>query len=234
LPTARLSVGSNEHVVAMNSRRIAVVRTVMLDIVGPLIVYRVCRQGGVPIVWALVLSGSVPGLGVLVDWLRFRTLELVGVFVVGGIALAIVLALIGGNPKVLLLDGAATTTAIGIACLVSLGRRRPLIFYFAQAFSGGRHSVAGQEMDEEYIQYEAARSFWRTVTVVWCTTYFLEATGTVILVQTAPRADALVFNRVTPTLASAVLIVWTTWWGNRLRAEKPTGEPPDGEPSHQV
>lgn len=214
-----------------NSRRTAAVRTVLLDIVGPLIVYWVCRQAGVPTVWSLVLSGSVPGLGVIVDWLRFRTLELVGVFVVGGIALAVVLALIGGSPKILLLDGAATTTALGVACLVSLSRRRPLIFYFAQAFYGGRHSVAGLEMDEEYLQYEEARSFWRTVTMVWCTTYFLEAAGTVVVVKTAPRGDALVFNRITPVLASAALIAWTIWWGNRLRAEKPTSQPPHGEPT---
>lgn len=141
-----------------------------------------------------------------------------------GITLGIVLAVISQNAKVLLLDGAATTAAFGLTCLVSLTRRRPLIFYFAQAFYGGRHSTAGVEMDAEYLRYAQARSFWRTVTLVWCAAYFIEAVAVLFVVQTVSTGGALAFNRTTPTLVSAVLIVWTIWWGNRLRAEKPTDE----------
>jgi hypothetical protein len=212
---------------AASSTRSAVLRTVGLDIVGPLVVYRICRSTGVPTVWSLVASGCLPGLGVLIDWVRWRTLEVVGAVVLAGIVLAIVLAVISGNQKVLLLDSAATTAAFGVGCLVSLTRRRPMIFYFAQAFYGGRHSVAGVEMDDEYVRYTEARSFWRTVTLVWCATYFLEAAAVVFVVQTASTGEAVAFNRVTPTLASAVLIVLTIWWGNRLRADKPTDQPND-------
>jgi hypothetical protein len=220
-------VTTDEGPTAASSTRAAVLRTVGLDIVGPLVVYRVCRSAGVPTVWSLVASGCLPGLGVLIDWLRWRTLEVVGVVVLAGIAIAIVLAVISGNQKVLLLDSAATTAAFGIGCLVSLSRRRPLIFYLAQAFYGGRHSVAGVEMDDEYSRYAEARSFWRTVTLVWCAAYFLEAAAVVIVVQLASTGVALTFNRVTPTLASAVLIWWTISWGNRLRRDKPTGEQDD-------
>jgi hypothetical protein len=209
----------------VGSTRRAVLRTVGLDIVGPLVVFRVCRSAGLPTVWSLVLSGCPPALGVLIDWFRWRTLEVVGAVVLAGITLALVLALISGDPKVLLLDGAATTAAFGVACLVSLTRRRPLIFYFAQAFYGGRHSAAGEQMDAEYVRYQEARAFWRTVTLVWCATYLVEAAAVVTVVETWSTGSALIVNRLTPTLASAVLITWTIWWGNRLRAEKPDDEP---------
>lgn len=219
-----MSVTADEHPSPSGTRR-AVVRTVGLDIVGPLLVYRACRGAGVPTVWALVLSGCLPGIGVLIDWLRWRTLEVVGAVVLAGITLAIVLALVSGSPKLLLFDSAATTTAFGLACLVSLTRRRPLLFYLGQAFYGGRHSAAGLEMDAEYVRFQEARSFWRTVTLVWCAAYFVEAATVVIIVETSSTGDAVLFNRVTPTVVSAALIAWTVWWGNRLRAEKPTDEP---------
>jgi hypothetical protein len=207
-----------------SSTRVAIARTVGLDIVGPLVIYRVCRTAGLSSVWSLVASGASPGLGVLIDWLRWRTLEVVGAVVLAGITLAIALALVTHNPRLLLLDSAATTAAFGVACLVSLTRRRPLIFHFAQAFYGGRHSIAGLEMDAEYAQYRQARSFWRTVTLVWCAAYFIEAAAAVTVVETASTGEALTFNRTTPALASALLIVWTIWWGNRLRADKPTDQ----------
>jgi hypothetical protein len=228
-----VGVTTDERPTAASSTRGAVLRTVGLDIVGPLVVYRVCRSAGVPTVWSLAASGCLPGLGVLIDWLRWRTLEVVGAVVLAGIVVAIVLAVISGNQKVLLLDSAATTGAFGVAALVSLTRRRPLLFYLAQAFYGGRHSVAGLEMDDEYVRYIDARSFWRTVTLVWCAAYFLEAAAVVFVVATASTGEAVVFNRVTPTLASAVLIVWTIWWGNRLRAEKPTDGPDAASVTHE-
>jgi hypothetical protein len=209
------------------SPRAAIARTIGLNIVGPLVIYRVCRGAGLPTVWSLVISGSSPGLAVFLDWLRWRTLDVVGAVVLGGIALGIVLALLSGNPKLVLLEGAATTAAFGIACVVSLGRRRPLIFYFAQTFYGGRHSAAGAELDADYIRFQDARSFWRTVTVVWAICYFVEAAALVIVVQTSSSGTALVFNRIAPTLVSALLLAWAFWWGNRLRADKPTGEPTD-------
>jgi hypothetical protein len=203
------------------------VRTVGLDIAGPLVVFRVCRSAGVPTIWSLVASGCLPALGVLIDWVRWRTLEVVGAVVLAGIVLGIVLAVVSHDPKLLLLDGAATTAAFGIGCFVSLTRRRPLIFYFAQAFYGGRHSPAGAELDSEYIQYRQARSFWRTVTVVWAITYLVEATVLVLVIESEPTGVALTFNRITPGLTSVVLVLWTLWWGNRLRADKPTDDASD-------
>jgi hypothetical protein len=199
-------------------------RIALLDIAGPLVVYRVYRAAGGSEVWSLVISGLPPGLGVLFDLLRWRTLEVVGAVVLGGIALSIVLAFISNNPTVVLLEGAALTAAFGVACLASLRRRRPLIFYFAQAFYGGRHSTDGAELDAEFDRYVAARSFWRTVTIVWGVTYLIEAAVRAVVVQYLSTGAALTFNRVVPWLLSGLLFGWTFWWGNRLRREEPDAE----------
>ena len=203
------------------SRRAGVARIALLDIAGPLVVYRVCRDAGVSEVWSLVISGLPPGIGVMFDLLRWRTLEVVGAVVLGGITLSIVLAFISNNPHVVLLEGAALTAAFGVACLASLNRRRPLIFYFAQAFYGGRHSTDGLELDADFDRYADARSFWKIVTAVWGITYLAEAIVRAVVIQYVSTGAALSFNRIVPWLLSGLLFGWTFWWGNRLRREKP-------------
>lgn len=216
-----LGVAGDDTETRTISRSEGVLRTVGLDIVGPLIVYQLLRRAGMSEAWSLVLAGCLPALGVLIDWLRWRTLAVVGCVVLGGIALSIVLALITDDPKALLLEGAAITAVFGVVCLVSLRARRPVIFHFAQAFYGGRHSVDGAEMDADYVRYEEARSFWRTVTMVWGLAHIAQAGLLVAVVQTTSTGTALTFNRTVPWLITGLLFAWAFWWGARLSAQKP-------------
>jgi hypothetical protein len=204
-------------------------RILVLDIVGPLLVYRACRAAGVPDVWSLVLSGLPPLLGVLSDWLRWRTLEVVGAFVLAGISLSVVIAVLTDDARIVLLESAAWTGVFGLASFLSLATRRPLLFHFAQAFYGGRHSAAGAELDDDYEQYAEARSFFRVVTIVWGVVFLLEAAGKVFVTRVAGTGTALTVNRTVPWLVFAVLLSWTLWWGNRLRARRPTDSAPAGQ-----
>jgi hypothetical protein len=195
----------------------------------PLVGGRLCRDTvDVPEVWSLVVSGALPGLGVAIDWVRWRTLEVVGAVVLGGITLSVVLALISNDSKVVLLEAAATTAAFGVACLVSLGFRRPLIFFFAQAFYGGRHSLDGAELDTDYDEFPRARSFWRTVSIL---TYLVQATAATIVVHTQSTATALAFNRTIPWLVFGVLFARAYLWGNRLWVRGSTSRPRTPQPS---
>jgi hypothetical protein len=218
-------VGNDNRAVPVVSRRAGVLRLVGLDIVGPLVLYRVCRGAGLPEVWSLVLAGILPGIGVVIDWLRWHTLEVVGAVVLGGIGLSVVLALVSDDPKVVLLEGAAITAAFGVGCLLSLTARRPLIFYFGQAFSGGRHSAEGAELDADYERYDEARFFWRTVTTVWGLTHIALAAILAVIVWTSSTGTALTFNRTVPWVLTGGLLAWAFWWGERLRAQKPEDEP---------
>lgn len=196
-----------------SGRWLGMLRTLGLDLVGPLLTFQLLRSQGLSEVWSLVLSGTLPAIGVAFDWIRWRTLEVIGVIVLSGIALSIVLALISNDPKIVLLEGAMITAAFGIACLVSVRWRRPMIFYFAQAFNGGRHSVEGAEMDTDYNNYSEARSFWRTVTIVWGVVNIAEALVRVVVVERVSTATALTVNRTVPWLIFAGLFAWTYWWG---------------------
>lgn len=193
-------------------------RVVALDLLAPLIAYQLCREAGVPTVWALVAAAVPPAVGVVVDWLRRHTLEVVGVTVLAGLGASVVLALLTDDPHVVLLEGPLLTAAFGVACLVSLGFRRPLILRFAQAFEGGRHTEEGAELESDYDAAPVARRFWRVTTVVWGIAYLVDAAARVVVIQTAPTSTALAVNRVVPWVVFAVLLAGTVTVGNRLRA----------------
>lgn len=202
------------------SARSGAARIIGLDIAGPLIAYRLCRAGGMPQVWSLVASGALPGLGVLVDYVRWRTLEVVGALVLGGIFLSVALALISGSTKAVLLEGAGTTGAFGLACLASVATRRPLLFYFVQGFYGGRHSDEGAAMEQRYDGIPVVRSYFRTITVAWGAAYLVEAVVLAVVVQLVSTGTALAFNRIAPWLVFALLFAWTYRRGMRLRASQ--------------
>jgi hypothetical protein len=195
-------------------------RMVGLELVGPLVVYRVCRAAGLTEVWSLVIAGVLPGIGVLADWLRWRMINVVGVVVLSGIGLSLLLAIVTDDAKAVLLESAAITATFGAACLVSLATRRPLIFYFGQGFYGGRQSVEGAELDADYDRYREARFFWRTVTAVWGLTQIALAAVLTAIVQASSTATALTFNRTVPWIVFGGLLAWSFWWGERLRAQK--------------
>lgn len=207
-------------------KRSGAARIVLLDILLPLVVFRMARNAGVPEVWSLVLSGLPPAAGVSLDWQRRHQIEAVGVVVLGGIALSMVLALLTDEPKVLLLEGALTTAVFALAHLISTRARRPLIFYLAQAFQGGRSSASGIELETEYDRYEEARLFWRRAAIVWGTVLLTEAAARVVVINNASTSTALAINRIAPFLIVAGLISWTLWAGARARE----GEPLDAAP----
>ncbi len=208
-------------------RRSGAARMLLVDIVLPLFVFRMARAAGLAEVWSLVISGLPPAAGVFFDWQRRRQIEAVGVVVMGGITLSLVLALLSDDPKIILLEGALATAVFAVAHLLSIRMRRPLIFYFAQAFQGGRFSGAGIEMEVEYDEYADARSFWRMAAIVWGTVGLTEAAVRVVVIQNVSTSIALAVNRIAPFLIIAVLIGWTLWAGARAREGKPLASEPE-------
>jgi hypothetical protein len=89
--------------------------------------------------------------------------------------------------------------------------------------NGGRHSAEGAEMASDFDLYREARFFWRTVTAVWGVTHIALLLAVTLIVQTQSTGTALSFNRVVPWILTGVLLAWTFWWGERLKAQRPPG-----------
>ena len=108
----------------------------IFDIGGPLLAYHLLQSNGVGTVPALVLSGVLPAIGVIIGIIRHRRVDAVGVLVLAGIVVGAVLGLVSQNPKLVLDEGSVSTAVFGLICLGSLATDKPMMYRFALEFMG--------------------------------------------------------------------------------------------------
>src|SRR5690349_25066394 len=76
----------------------------VFDLGGPLLAYSLLRSAGLSAVAALVISGVLPALGIVIGALADRRLDVIGVVVMAGIVVGTVLGLTSHNARLYLLE----------------------------------------------------------------------------------------------------------------------------------
>ena len=199
------------------SRLWSAAKIVVFDVAGPLTAYSLLRSAGQSAVSALVLSGTLPAVGVMAGLIRRRHLDFVGVLVLAGIAVGTVLGLVSGSARLVLVEGSVPTAVFGILCLGSLGTHRPLIFRFALEFMGG-DTPRGRDFGDLW-RYPGFRHTFRLFTLVWGVVYLAEAAARVVIVEMTSTTTALTVSKVMPFVVTAGLAGWMTAYGRRARRE---------------
>ncbi|MGH3153910.1 MAG: VC0807 family protein, partial [Streptosporangiaceae bacterium] len=126
-------------------RQIAMI--IVFDLGGPLLVYTLLRSAGLSTVAALVISGILPALGIVIGAVVDRRLDIIGVVVLAGLVVGTVAGLVSHNARLYLVEGAVPSLVFALACLASLRSAKPLIYRFAVELLGpgtpkGREVVA--------------------------------------------------------------------------------------------
>jgi hypothetical protein len=184
---------------------------VVFDVALPLAAYSLLRSAGLTAVAALVLSGVFPAINVAIGAILNRRLDVVGALVLAGIAVGTVLGLVTHSTRVMLMEGSVPTAFFGVACLGSLGTRRPLIYAFALEFTGP-DTAKGREMTGLW-QHAGYRRVLRIITAVWGAGFLLEAAFRAVIAYHTSTGIALLSSKVTPFLWAGVLSAWTFWYG---------------------
>ncbi|HLX52162.1 MAG TPA: VC0807 family protein [Streptosporangiaceae bacterium] len=195
----------------------SVAMLVIFDIAGPLAAYNLLHSAGLTAVTALLLSGIFPALGVIINAIRHRRLDVVGGLVLAGIVVGAVAGLLSHSARLLLAEGSVPTGVFGVACLGSLWARRPLMFGFALEFTGPDTSK-GREMTRLW-QYEGFRRVFRVITVVWGVAFLFEAAVRIVIIYSTSAGTALAISKVMPFLAGAVMSAWTIAYGAHKRRQ---------------
>ena len=194
-------------------RLVSLAKIAVFDLVGPLVTYSVLRSAGMGTVGALVLSGVVPALGVLLGVARHRRVDVVGVLVLVGIAVGTVLGLASGSARLVLLEGSVPTAVFGAVCLGSLWTARPLMYRFAIELIGA-DTPKGRDFADKW-RYIGFRHAFRVTTVVWGVAYLAEAMARVLIVESTSTGSALVLSKAMPYGVAAVLAVWNVTYARR-------------------
>ena len=182
-------------------------RIAAFDVVGPLIAYALLRKAGLSAVTALILSGVLPAIGVTMNAIQRRRLDIIGAVVLAGIVVGAVLGLVSHNARLVLLEGSVPTAVFGLACLGSLRAPKPLLFGFSHEFVGP-DSARGREMTRLW-QFAGYQRAYRVVTAVWGVGYLVEAGVRVAIVENTSTGTALVASKFLPYVSAAVLAAWT-------------------------
>lgn len=183
----------------------------------PLAVYYAVRPhlgGDTP---ALMIAGIPASAWVGIQWLRRRRIDPIGSIVLFGFVAGILVSVVlGGSAFVLKVRDSAFTALFGMACLVSLARDKPLMFYMGRALSAGDDPARLAAYDELWTMPTAPRTF-RLITVGWGVGLLAEAAMRVILAATLPTGP---FLAVSPVLGGAFfggLFAFSVWYSRRAR-----------------
>jgi len=192
----------------------------VFDLGGPLLAYSLLRSSGMSAVTALVISGVLPALGIVIGALADRRLDVIGVVVLAGLLVGTLLGLTSHNARLYLLEGSVPSAVFALGCLFSLQLRQPLIFRLAVELLGPG-TRKGRDVAAAW-RYPGFRRAFRTITVAWGVGYLAEAAIRVAIVATTSTGIALVCSKLIPYAFALVLSVWTLVYGEheKKKAER--------------
>lgn len=154
----------------------------IVDIGIPLALYYGLKALGVSDLTAL-LAGVIPGLiSSAVSLVRERRTDLVGMAVVLSMVGSAVVAVLGGDARLLLVRNAWISLPFAGITLWSLRHPRPLTYTVTQAIMPRRAAV----MDQLWETNERFRDAWKWITVCWGIASIVDAILRVVLSYTLP------------------------------------------------
>lgn len=192
-------------------------RTVLLRDIGvnavlPYATYLILSHEGVPTVQALAAGAVFPVGAILVGFVRERRVQTLGLIVLLATVVSILAALYFTSPFLALAKGSLFTGSLGIALLVSLLARRPLVFHLANI---GADPEDRQHADTLWDTEPRYRSLMRHITAVWSVALLCEASLRLVLIPLLPIALFLPISEAMWLGCCGLLIAWSWRYGAR-------------------
>lgn len=205
----------------------------------PIGVYFLVRQHVSSDAAGLIIAGSVSVAWIVIQFIRQRKVDFVGVIVLVGFAVGVVSStLLGGNSYVLKVRDAVFTALFGVACIVTLfTHERPALFYVSRYLSAGNDPVKVSAFDRLHDVPIGRRTF-RVLSVVWGIGLVVEASARLTLADLLPTGT---FLAVSPFITASViggLFAFTAMYSKRAQLaaaaafalEQPGDAAPGGAP----
>jgi hypothetical protein len=201
----------------------------------PLGVYFLVRSHVQTDTQALIIAGGFSAAWVVLQFVRERRIDLVGVIVLSGFAVGVGSAeLLGGNSYMLKVRDAFFTAIFGGVCIITIfTHRRPALFYVGRYLSAGQDPAKMAAYDELH-DVPIGRHTFRVLSVVWGIGLIIEAGSRMSLAELLPTNT---FLEVSPFVTGSVLgslFAFTVVFVRRSQLETmfaapapPAGDEPD-------
>ncbi|GHO49123.1 VC0807 family protein [Ktedonospora formicarum] len=186
----------------------SLVSSILINGVLPFIIYiLLTNYTNTSELLALVASGVPPLLESIVGILRRKRIDVLAGISLAGITASLIIALLGGSPKIYLIRESFFTAIFGLVFLVTLLFSRPLMFYFSRHFATGNHPKNIPWFDSLW-QYRGFRISMRVMTTVWGIGFLLEAAIRIYLVFALSTEQFLI---VSPFIIYGIIGILATW-----------------------
>ena len=190
-------------------------RSLVIDLAMPWIAVQLLqRVWGVPTVPAFAVAAIFPATSILLSWVRHRRPEYIGIGVLVTILSGIAVALLTNDVRFAVLKGAPALALFGLACLLSLRRERPLMFFVGRQFTAGDDEARAQAWTAR-LQNSGFRRAMRLLTLGWGLAALVEATLGIAAAFLLSPGIALVVEPMLGIAAVAALLTWTTAYARR-------------------
>ena len=187
------------------------IRGLAWDIGLPLVAYYGLHALGATDWVALLAASAVAGLRMIWGAVRDRRLNLLALVMLLVFGVGLGLALIGGDPRFLLLKDSFTTTVVGLAFLGTTLFDRPLTLAAMERFNPERAEVLAQRYrDDHHVRHGYRLTSW-----VWGAGLLVEAALRVPLIFLLPIDVMVAVSQAMMIAAFALLIAWTSWYSRR-------------------
>lgn len=202
------------------------VRTLAVDAALPWLAVRLLQRfWDMPIVPALALAALIPASSIIVSWVRARRVDFIGLAVLVTILGGIAMALLVDDPRFAVLKGAPDFGLFGIACLVSLTRQRPLMFFVSREFAAAGDEAKAARWTAR-LDNPGFRQAMRRLTVVWGLACLGEAMLGIAAAFLLPPTTALVVEPMLGIGTITALLTWTLRFARRRQASVSRGTAP--------
>ncbi len=181
-----------------------VLSAVAETIVAPLAVYGLLTLCGVATVRALLGSAAVSVVVVVVGYLRHRRVSALGVLVGAQFLLALAIATITGDARLMLAKESFSTVVVALVFAASTLTATPVLARIHRDLT-----TRPGEFDRRWLDDPAFRRAHRRITAVWVCGLLTSATAVVAAAYLPPVDTAVVLTQVIPLPVYLALITWT-------------------------
>lgn len=190
-------------------------RNLAVDMLLPYLAVQVLsHRAGWSTASAVAVAALFPAASIAVNALRRRRLEWIGLIVLVTLAGAIGVVLFTGNVRLALLKAVPGAALFGLACVASLGARRPLMFFVARQFTAGDDPAKLAAWNAR-LDSAGFRRAMRLLTLVWGAAFLAKSAAWAACAYFLPLDLALIAIPAIGFGTLGVLFAWTIRFARR-------------------
>jgi hypothetical protein len=179
----------------------------VLDLFAPLGVYALLSRLGANDFVSLGAAAALPAVYVGLALVRGRPIDRIALLVLILLAVALVLSLVTGDPRILLVKGVIVTGAAGLYMLATLLAEHSFIFHAAQRLFAGGDAAREAAWEERWRNSPRFRRAIRRLTLIWGLGLLGEAVVRAGIIYLLPVTQAAIWGQVWAIAVIGALIV---------------------------